>query len=138
MRAVILGAMLGCFGLGILLLVFFAMDLRRLLAEVSEIRSAADMERYKRSVGRQMVGALVQIVVLLAPWAFFGYGIVRKVVTVKDLPLFVVLPSIFIFAAGMAMKNLERRVKTLPAAEEFRAERDRVVETWAKKPLPDW
>jgi hypothetical protein len=138
MREILLGAMLGCYGLGLALMVIFAMDLKRLLAEVPEIRAASDMERYKRSVGKQMVGALVQIIVLLAPWAFFGYGVVKKVITARDLLLFVVLPSILIFVAGQIMKGLERRVKTLPAPQEFLAERDRVVQTWIKKPLPDW
>lgn len=138
MRTALLGGMVGCYTLGILLAVVFGNELRRFLAEVPEICSSPEMERFKRTVAHQMLGALVQMVVLLLPWALYGFGLVNKVLSFRDLPLFVVVPSVLLLAAGQAMKKLERRVQEMPCAQELRPERERVVQTWKKKPLPDW
>lgn len=138
MRTTLLGGMAGCYALGIILSLAFGAELKRFLADVPELRSPVDMERLKRTVGHQMLGALAQIVVLLLPWALFGFGVVSEALSFRDLPLFVVVPSIVLFVAGQAMKKVERRVQEMPCVEELKAERARVVQTWKKRPLPDW
>ena len=93
---------------------------------------------FEKIVARQMYAALVQIALLVAPGIVFIVGLVRGVLSVNDV-LYVLLPSIAIFALGLAFKRIENKVRSIPVNDPGLAERrDHIVEVWNSKPFPDW
>jgi hypothetical protein len=125
-------------GLAVLNALWFSSELRRFLAEVPRLESTRDVELFKAVVARQMRAALVQIVLLGAPLVVFGVGIVRRVLGPGDL-LYVILPALVVLAVAARCRPAEQAARSLPAADDvLTRERDRVVQTWLKKPLPDW
>jgi hypothetical protein len=85
-----------------------------------------------------MYAALAQIVLLAAPPIMFLVGIVRGVLGPGDL-IFVIVPSLVVLAVAFAYKSVEKNVQSTPAADdELRRQKDAIIHTWLKKPLPDW
>jgi len=117
---------------------FFGSELKRFAAEVRTISSTADIERFKAVVARQMYAALAQIVILATPTIVFFVGIVRKVLGPADI-LFIIIPSAVILLLAQHYKKIEVAVRELPVTDDMlRQQRDTIVDTWLKKPFPDW
>lgn len=117
---------------------WFGRELRHFADETPRLESTADLQRFRRVVGRQMYAALVQILLLALPPIIFFYGLTRKILTVGDL-LLVVLPAAAIIVLAQLNRRHETRVRSIPAADpELERERDRIVRTWNRRPLPDW
>ncbi len=130
--------MMALIGLGLLLSVVFGWQLKRFCDRTPEIRTGADLEAFKRVVAGQMYAALAQIVILLAPWAVFGYGFFTGKLAIGDA-LYLTLPYIAVGIGGLLMKRVEERAKHLPVSDpQLEEARDRVVHTWVKRALPDW
>jgi hypothetical protein len=124
--------------LGILNAVWFGSELARFAREVLRLESSADVERFKEVVARQMYAALVQIVILAAPPILFFVGIVRRELFPADV-LAIIVPAGVVIAVAALYKKVEQRVRAIPAADpELERQRDAVIHTWLKKPLPDW
>lgn len=138
MRDLLLLLLLLLPGLAVLNALWFSAELRRFLAEVPRIESTRELERFKEVVARQMRAALVQIGLLGAPIVVFGIGTLRGVLAPRDL-LYVILPAALVLAVAAQCRKVEQAARSIPAADELLLrERDRVVDTWLKKPLPDW
>ena len=138
MRGQLIALLLGLPTLALLNSFWFGRELERAVREIGRLESTADIERYKRVVARQMVAALVQIALLAAPAIFFGIGIVTGVLAGSDL-LYVILPAIVVIAAAARFRPVEAAARQIPAAdEEIARQRDAIVHTWLKRPLPDW
>jgi len=137
MRVQLLCLIVGLPCIGLVSSAWFGLALARFLKRVPAIQSPSDMYRLKRTVAAQMYAALVQIVILGAPVLLFFFGVVTKILYAIDF-LFVVVPSLAVFGAGMAMKTVERRVKTMPVSDEFADDFRHVIEVWMRKPFPDW
>lgn len=117
---------------------WFGRELRHFADATPRLESTADLQRFRRVVGRQMYAALVQILLLALPPIIFFYGLTRKILTVGDL-LLVVLPAAAIIVLAQLNRRHETRVRNIPAADpELERERDRIIRTWNRRPLPDW
>jgi archaellum biogenesis protein FlaJ (TadC family) len=116
---------------------YFGAELRRFAMEVPRLESSHHLERFKQVVARQMYAALVQIVLLALPAVVFVVGIARGALTTGDI-LFVVIPAAVIILIAQVNRRDEARVRELPAEPTLTAQRDRIVRTWVRKPLPDW
>jgi hypothetical protein len=85
-----------------------------------------------------MYAALVQLVLLGLPPLMYIAGVFTDVLNPGDV-VFILVPSAVIFIVAQVFKPLETRVKNIPTAnDELRRQRDAIVHTWVKKPLPDW
>ena len=85
-----------------------------------------------------MYAALAQIVILGLPPILYFVGIAKGSLRLGDV-VYLLVPSALIFVVGQLFRKLETKVKNLPVADdELRRQRDAVVLTWVKKPLPDW
>ena len=117
---------------------WFARELKRFLAATPAVSSTADLERMKKVVGRQMYAALAQILLLAAAPVVFVVGLLRRQLHPSDV-LFIILPSAVVLLLSLSVKRIEAAVRGLDAADdELRRQRDAIVRTWLKKPLPDW
>jgi len=117
---------------------WFGRELKAFLEATPAIASTADIERLKAVVKRQMFAALVQIPLLAAGPAVYFLGLLRQVLRPADV-VFVVVPSAAVLALSLATRRVEVAARTLDAPdEELRRQRDAIVDTWLKKPLPDW
>jgi len=44
-----------------------------------------------------------------------------------------------VLAVAFAYKSVEKNAQSIPAADdELRRQRDAIIHTWLKKPVPDW
>lgn len=106
------------------------------LATHDEISSTTALEDFKALARRNMYFALVQIGVLglgiLLGIALIGmYGLLGFVV--------VLVANAALLAAGYRGSRLEKRARSLPAAEDsLRQEYQHVSQSWVKKALPDF
>ncbi len=117
---------------------WFGRELRAFVAATPSIASTADIERMKSVVRRQMIAALIQIPLLAAGPILYVVGLLRHVLQPGDV-VFVIVPSAAVLALGLASKRIEAAARALPAPDhELRRQRDAIVRTWLKKPLPDW
>ena len=106
--------------------------------EIRTLASTADLERFKRVVAHQMYAALIQIALLGAPPILFAIGVFSHALGFADV-VYILVPAAVIIVVGLAAKRLETRVRTIPTPDdELRRQRDAIVATWVKKPLPDW
>lgn len=117
---------------------WFGRELKAFLSLTPAIASTADIERMKAMVARQMYAALVQIPLLAAGPAVYAYGLYRHVLVRSDV-VFVIVPSALVLAAGVALKRVEAAARSLDTPDdELRLQRDVIVDTWLRKPFPDW
>jgi fatty acid desaturase len=117
---------------------WFGSELQRFVRHVRSFDSTAEIEAFKAIVARQMYAALAQIVLLIVPPILFFVGIVRKVLGPGDV-LFIIVPSLVVILVAALYKQVEKQAKSIPAQDdELRRQRDRIIETWLKKPVPDW
>ncbi len=117
---------------------WFGRELKGFADSTPSISSTADIERMKTVVARQMYAALVQIVLLIAGPVIFFVGMIRGVFQPTDV-MFIILPSAAVIVLAAVYKRIENQVKTIEAPDsELRRQRDAIVHTWLKKPVPDW
>jgi len=138
MRLILIAIMVVAPAVGLIICIVFGQQLKKFLVEVREIKSSADIEYLKRIAARQMYAALVQIVVLSLPTITFFFGLTTHILRGVDL-IFIIVPSLVILAAGKYYKSSETSVWTMPASDPvLAAERDRIVQVWRSKAVPDW
>lgn len=138
MRTTFIALMVLLPGAGIVNAYFCGASLQALLRDLPGLASTADLERFKRVVAGQMYAALVQLVLLAVPPILYAVGLVRGVLVGGDI-VYILIPSAVVILVAQTFKKLETRVKNIPAADaELARQRDAVVHTWLKKPLPDW
>jgi hypothetical protein len=117
---------------------WFGRELKAFLAATPAITSTADLERLKAVVKRQMFAALVQIPLLAAGPAVYALGLFRDLLRPADV-VFVIVPSAAVLALSIATRRVETAARSLHTPDdELRRQRDAIVDTWLKKPLPDW
>jgi len=117
---------------------WFGRELRAFVAATPSLASTADIERMKSVVKRQMIAALIQIPLLAASPILYAVGLLRHILRPADV-VFVIVPSAAVLALGLASKRIEGAARAIPAPDhELRRQRDAIVHTWLKKPLPDW
>jgi hypothetical protein len=117
---------------------FCGASLQAFLRDVSGLASSADLERFKRVVAGQMYAALVQLVLLAVPPILYAVGLAKGVLVGGDI-VYILVPSAVVILVAQTFKKLETRVKTIPATDaDLARQRDAIVHTWMKKPLPDW
>jgi len=115
-----------------------ASRLRQFAAEMKLIADDRQMGLYKAEVARQMYGALAQIVLLGLPLVVFFAGLMLGELHISDVG-FVFVPAVLILGLALVLKRHETAMRSIPSATgELEREKLRVVETWLKKPLPDW
>ncbi|PWB78692.1 MAG: hypothetical protein C3F15_00895 [Holophagae bacterium] len=138
MRSTFISLLITFPALGILNAWWFGRELRAFVTATPSIASTADIERMRSVVKRQMIAALIQIPLLAAGPILYGLGLLRHVLRPGDV-VFVIVPSAAVLALGLASKRIEAAARALPAPDhELRRQRDAIVHTWLKKPLPDW
>ena len=138
MRQVLIWVLLVLPAAGVVNGLWFSAELKRFLEAVPVLASSHHMQQYKRLVARQMYAALVQLVILALPPVVFLAGLVMGVLRLPDV-LFVIIPSTVVLVVALSMRPTELKARSIPTADpELERERDQVVATWLKKPLPDW
>ena len=138
MRTVYLAVILGLPVIAAINALWFGAELKRFADRIPRLETPLEMTRYRRLIARQMYAALFQLLLLAIPPIVFFYGLVHRVLMGTDL-LFVIVPSAVIIIIAQLNRRHEARVRNIPADnEQFAAERDEIVRTWVRKPLPDW
>ena len=113
-------------------------QLKAFLDQTPVFATYQDIVEFEKVVARQMYAALVQIVLLVAPGVVFVVGIFRHVLSAGDI-VYVVLPSFGILALGLAFKQVENKVRSIPVSDPILEERrDHIVRVWNTRPFPDW
>jgi hypothetical protein len=137
-RILVIALMLLCPTVAVVNSLVFGSKLKRFARRIRMFSSQDDIVRFQRVVAQQMYAALAQIVLLAVPAVLYVLGVVRGFLGVGDL-VFVIVPSLVVLAFGIAMKKTEQQVRRIPARDDDLArQRDAVVTTWMRKPLPDW
>ncbi|HSN56286.1 MAG TPA: hypothetical protein VLT32_16590 [Candidatus Sulfomarinibacteraceae bacterium] len=137
-RIILLAAILTCFAAALLNALWFGLELRRFSKRTRILASTADLEEFKRVVGNQMRAALAQIGLLALPAVLFAVGLVLEEFEAGDI-LFIIVPSALVVVLAMVFRTWEVDVRSIRVVgPELAAERDAIVTTWRRKPLPDW
>jgi len=137
-RSLYLLAMLGLPALAVVNAFRFGTELKNFVDSTQRLESSHDIERFKTVVAHQMYAALLQIVLLAAPLVIFGVGVVRGVLNPPDI-LYIIGPSAVILIVAAMYRGHEKRAKSILTADpELERQRDAIVHTWLRKPLPDW
>src|SRR5581483_3837140 len=106
---------------------------------VPVINTSDDLDRSKRLAKGQMYMALVSIVMtILALGSWFVSAHILTVADSADLFRFVVLPISIIGVLAVVKKSPVKEAAEMPADDRVAAERDRIVEVWRYRMLPDW
>ena len=131
-------AMLGLPALAVVNAFWFGSELKNFLSSTPRLESSRDLERFKTVVAHQMYAALVQIALLAAPPIVFFVGIFRDILSPSDL-LYIIGPSAVILIVAAGYRGQEKRAKSIPTTDpELERQRDAIIHTWLRKPLPDW
>ena len=137
-RVILLALIVTCFAAALLNALWFGLELRRFAVQTRILASTADLEEFKRVVGNQMRAALAQIGLLALPAVLFAAGLVLEEFEAGDI-LFIIVPSALVVVLAMVFRTWEVEVRSIRAlGPELAAERDAIVTTWRRKPLPDW
>jgi hypothetical protein len=138
MRTALLTLMVALPTVGVLNAAWCGSALSAFAKAVPRIASTSDLERFKRVVAHQMYAALAQLVLLGLPPVLYVAGVFTDALNPGDV-VFILVPSAVIFIVAQLFRGLEARVKSTPTADdELRSQRDAVVRTWVRKPLPNW
>ena len=117
---------------------WFGTELKNFVSSTPRLESSHDIERFKTVVAHQMYAALVQFVLLAAPPIVFFVGVFRSVLSPSDI-LYIIGPSAVILIVAAIYRSEEKRAKSIPTADpELERQRDAIIHTWLRKPLPDW
>jgi hypothetical protein len=138
MRSTYLLLMIGLPALAILNAIWWGSELQQFTKKVTSFDSTAHIEQFKTVVAHQMYAALAQIGLLATPPIVFFVGLARGVLAPRDV-LYIILPSAVVIVVGAIYKRVETQARSIPATDdELRRQRDAIIETWIKKPLPNW
>ena len=138
LREILLGLIVGMPSVGVINSLIFGWQLRSYLSTSPRIESWQDLERFKQIVSAQMYATLAQIGFLIIPYPAFAYGVWMGELRLPVDLVFIIVPSAILVIVGAVFKQIDAQAKSLPVAEEFQGEYQRVAEAWVKKPLPDW
>jgi len=117
---------------------WFGRELQDFVKRTPTITSTTDVESMKVVVARQMYAALVQIVLLALGPVSYVVGLARGALRPSDV-LFILLPSAAVLIMAATYKRVETAARSIAVSDdELRRQRDAIVHTWLKKPLPDW
>lgn len=112
--------------------------LRDYVQRTQMIRDMQGLAQFQKIVARQMHAALAQLVFAVAPLVLYFVGILTQVFRFRDI-VFVIIPGIVLMALGYIFKKVETEACRIPAAnEDLDEQRIAVINTWRKKPLPNW
>ena len=137
-QSLYLMAMLGLPALAVVNAFWFGTELKDFVSSTPRLESSHDIEKFKIIVAHQMYAALVQIVFLATPPIVYFIGIFRGVLSPSDI-VFIIVPSAVILIVAAMYRGHEKRAKSIPTADpELERQRDAIVRTWLRKPLPDW
>jgi hypothetical protein len=137
-RSILLILMVGLAASAVFNAAYFGIELKRFVDATPRLQSSRDLERYKSVVGRQMIAALAQIVLLATPPLLYAIGLMMDVLVPTDF-VFVLVPSLVILAVAGVYRKSEKSAKEILAADpELERQRDAIVHTWLRKPWPDW
>jgi hypothetical protein len=118
--------------------IFCNRNRRRFLLAIPVLQSSEDIDALKRMVKIEMYGALMALPLAFTPIIAFFVGINLGILTLPD-SLYAVVGVILNTLQGVLGKRSERPIYVMPtASKELADERDRIVEIWRTKPLPDW
>lgn len=133
--AAIIFCILGFFATGIIA----AVDMTLFLSRTPELRTEADMDAYRRMVGRNMLAALVTLLFGVPALILVGVAFYMEYVNWCILSLALIVTTALSLSLTFWTRSLETRLRSIPTADdEMDAERDRVVDVWHKRMLPDW
>jgi len=138
MHDLLIWTVVGLYGAAALNLMLGERALRRFAREVPVLSSDREMTLFRKLAARQMYAALAQIALLglATVLLFVGFGL--DLLRLDDLR-FVLIPAGALVLLSLLARKVERQVQETPTATaSLAAERDTVVATWLKKPLPDW
>jgi hypothetical protein len=118
--------------------IYHARVLRNYVRRTQIIQDVQGLAEFQKIVARQMLAALVQLVLVVVPLVLYFVGILTQVFRFKDIA-FVIIPGVILMALGYVFKKVETKACRIPAAnEDLDEQRLAVISTWRKKPLPDW
>jgi len=137
-RSIYIIAILLCMGTAAVNSIWFGLELRRFVNQTRMLSNENDMNNYKTVVAHQMYAALVLILLLVPPPVIYFLGLRADELSGADI-LFVIVPAALIILLAVYFKRYESLAKTMPVGtQELLEERDAVVHTWQRKPLPNW
>jgi len=138
MHALFLAGLIAPFAISLAIIIRLGREMKDFVADMPALQTVEHLNCFKRLVARNMYGALAQIVLFLIPWVVYVFGLNYRALLQGEVAIIFAL-SIATFIANLRMKKDEEAVRHLPVEDpDLRAERDRVVETWMRKVLPDW
>jgi hypothetical protein len=103
-----------------------------------KLETPEDLETFKRMVKLEMYAALMMLPVMILPGIAYPVGLFLGALNLfPDLIYFLLLMGLMLLI-GRYTKSVEMKARTMPVAPPLARERDRVVNTWVGKALPDW
>jgi hypothetical protein len=142
MRALLLTIMVALPSICALALVVLAITYRRFRRTVPELRTQEDLQRLRSLAKFQMYLALlchpnVMIGGVIVIWVV-GWLIVKKLGW-DDLLVYGVLPMIVPFVIAVTGESPAKMAMGIPASDaSLASERDRIVDVWINRLVPDW
>jgi hypothetical protein len=137
-RALFIALMLICPVIAIVNAVISGNKLKKFARRMRMFSSFDDILTFQKVVAQQMYAALVQIVLITIPAVLYVVGAVRGYMNPSDL-IIVIVPAFVVLYIGLRGKEVERRIRVIPAkTKDLERQRDDIVTTWVKRPLPDW
>ena len=124
--------------LGAVNTIYHGRALRDYVQGTQIIRDMQGLAQFQKIVARQMHAALTQLVLLVTPFVLYFVGILTQVFRFRDIT-FVIIPGVVLMTLGYVFKKVENEACRIPAANKnLDEQRLAVINTWRKKPLPDW
>lgn len=112
--------------------------LQAYVRQTKRINDITALGQFQKVVARQMYGALVQLVLLIAPTFLYFIGIPTQILRFSDIIL-VIIPGAFLVVLGYLFKKVEAKACRIPAVgEDLDKQRLAVIKTWRTRPLPNW
>jgi hypothetical protein len=142
MRTLLLTMMVAFPALAVVCMIVLSTTYERFRRSVPELRTPDDLGRLRSLAKLQMYLSLlghplVTIGGVIAVW-LVGWLIVKELGWL-DLLLFGLLPFIVACVIAASGKSPARMAKTIPASDaSLASERDRIVDVWINRVLPDW
>jgi len=115
-------------------------QLRRFQTLHPVLRTDEDLTAFKSLAAAQMYGSLVGLVLAWVPLALWAIGkFVFGVVGWLDALLFVALPFVIQLGVAAMTVGAARAVRATPSDDpNTKSERDRIVDIWLHRNLPNW
>ena len=140
MRELLIVSMLVSGGAVLALMLGLHAQLRRFQKRFPELRTSDDLQAFKALASAQMYASLVGLILVWVPlliWIFgkFVFGRVGWI----DLLLYVVIPFVVQLVTSGFLVGTARAIRATPARDmTLETERDRIVDVWLHRSLPNW